>query len=135
VRDRCEGQRYERVRVIMQARRTPRPCSVCGAPCPCERRERRLIGRALAVGVRTYLGGLRWLTLEYSLLLSVWVDPYAEHSKLTLRIGWQCARICCVGSCSPALMTSPDLKTRPLETSSAPLHRTQPKSQYGLTLK
>jgi len=52
---------------------------VCGARRPCKRRERRLTGRALAVGVRKDLGGLRCLTLRYSLLLSVWVDPSAEH--------------------------------------------------------
>ena len=61
------------------ARRTPRPCSVCCARRPCKRRERRLTGRALAVGVRKDLGGLRCLTLRYSLSLSVWVDPNAEH--------------------------------------------------------
>jgi len=61
-------------------RRTPRPCSVSGGRRPCKRRERRLTGRALAVGVRKDLGGLRCLTLRYSLLLSVWVDPSAEHS-------------------------------------------------------
>jgi len=53
---------------------------VCGAPRPCERRERRLTGRALTVGVRKDLGGLRCLTLRYSLPLSVWVDPHAEHN-------------------------------------------------------
>jgi len=54
---------------------------VCGARRPCKRRERRLTGRALAVGVRKDLGGLRCLTLRYSLLLSVWVDPSAEHIR------------------------------------------------------
>jgi len=54
---------------------------VCGARRPCKRRERRLTGRALAVGVRKDLGGLRCLTLRYSLLLSVWVDPSAEHTR------------------------------------------------------
>jgi len=52
---------------------------VCGARRPGKRRERRLTGRALAVGVRKDLDGLRCLTLRYSLLLSVWVDPSAEH--------------------------------------------------------
>jgi len=52
---------------------------VCDAPRPCKRRERRLIGRALAVGVRKYVGGLRCLTLRCSLPLSAWVDPHAEH--------------------------------------------------------
>jgi len=74
---------FEAVSAIMHAEssplRAPRPCSVCGAPRPCERRERRLIGRALAVGVRRDFGGLRCLTLRYSLPLSVWVDPHAEH--------------------------------------------------------
>jgi len=39
---------------------------VCGARRPCKRRERRLTGRDLAVGVRKDLGGLRCLTLRYS---------------------------------------------------------------------
>ena len=67
------------------ARRTPRPCSVCGARRPCKRRERRLTGRDLAVCVRKDLGGLRCLTLRYSLLLSVWVDPSAEHMYLHMQ--------------------------------------------------
>jgi len=58
-----------------------RGCARCVAlRAPCERRERRLTGRALAVGVRKYLGGLRCLTLRYSLPLSVWFDPNAEHT-------------------------------------------------------
>ena len=69
----------------MGARRTPRPCSVCGARRPCKRRERRLTGRDLAVCVRKDLGGLRCLTLRYSLLLSVWVDPSAEHMYLHMQ--------------------------------------------------
>jgi len=56
---------------------------VCGAQHPCERRERRLIGRALAVGVRKDLGGLRCLTLRYSVPLSVWVDPHAKHRRVS----------------------------------------------------
>ena len=41
-----------------------------------------------------YVGGLRCLTSRYSLLLSVWVDPYAEHTlyaNLPARV-WQAAR-------------------------------------------
>jgi len=56
---------------------------VCGAPHPCECRERRFTGCALAVGVGTDLGGLRCLTLRYSLPLSMWVDPHAEHIYLS----------------------------------------------------
>ena len=59
---------------------------MCGARRPCKRRERRLTGRALAVGVRKDLGGLRCLTLRYSLLLSVWVDPSAEHTRSRVRL-------------------------------------------------
>jgi len=37
----------------------------------------------LAVGVEKDFGRYRCLTLRYSLLLSVWVDPSAEHSFCT----------------------------------------------------
>jgi len=51
--------------------------------------------RDLAVGMRKDLGGLRCLTLRYSLLLSVWVDPSAEHmfSILSICIISKCMRI------------------------------------------
>jgi len=38
----------------------------------------------VTVGVRKDLGGLRCLTLRYSLLLSVWVDPSTEHNPPSL---------------------------------------------------
>jgi len=61
------------------ARRTPRPCSVCGSPRLCRRRERRLIGARFGRWREERFGRARCLTLRYSLLLSVWVDPSAEH--------------------------------------------------------
>jgi len=63
------------------AKRTPRPCSVCGSPRLCRRRERRLIGARFSRWREERFGRARCLTLRYSLLLSVWVDPSAGHSK------------------------------------------------------
>jgi len=67
---------------------SPRPCSVCGSPRLCRRRERCLImarfGRGRWRGER--FGRYRCLTLRYSLLLSVWVDPSAEHSLLSQKL-------------------------------------------------
>jgi len=65
---------------------------VCGARCPCKRRERRLTGRALAVGVMKDLGGLRCLTMRDSVLLSVWVDPPAQR-RLVGQVGYRCAGV------------------------------------------
>ena len=59
--------------------RTPRPCSVCGSPRLCQRRERRLIGARFGRWHEERFGRARCLTVRYSLLLSVWVDPSAEH--------------------------------------------------------
>ena len=54
--------------------------SVCGSPRLCRRRERRLIGARFGRRLReTIFGRARCLTLRHSLLLSVWVDPSAEH--------------------------------------------------------
>jgi len=61
------------------ARRTPRPCSVCGSPRLCRRRERRLFGARFGRWREERFGRARCLTLRYSLLLSVWVDPSVEH--------------------------------------------------------
>jgi len=74
----CRGESLRRLEFSFAGLRG-RACTVCGARRPCKCRERRLAGRALTVGVRKDLGGLRCLTLRYSLLLSVWVDPSAEH--------------------------------------------------------
>jgi len=74
---------------------------VCGARRPCKRRERRPTGRALAVGVRKDLGGLRCWTLRYSLLLSVWVDPSAERTNLRLAVVVLLGRAVLGFMCSP----------------------------------
>jgi len=52
---------------------------VCGSPRLCRRRERRLIGVRFGRWREERFGRARCLTLRYSLLLSVWVDPSAEH--------------------------------------------------------
>jgi len=52
---------------------------VCGPPRLCRRRERRLIGARFGRRRGERFGRARCLTLRYSLLLSVWVDPSAEH--------------------------------------------------------
>ena len=62
------------------ARRTPRPGSVCGSPRLCRRRERCLIGTRFGRWRGERFGRYRCLTSRYRLLLSVWVDPSAEHT-------------------------------------------------------
>jgi len=54
---------------------------MCGSPRLCRRRERGLIEARLRFGRwrEKRFGRARCLTLRYSLLLSVWVDPSAEH--------------------------------------------------------
>jgi len=64
----------------------PRPCSVCGSPRLCRHRERRLIGARFGRWRGEIFGRYRCLTLRYSLLLSVWVDPSAEHISIGLRV-------------------------------------------------
>jgi len=64
-----------------RARRTPRPCSMCGSLRLCRRCERRLIGSRFGRWREEIFGRARCLTLRYTLLLSVWVDPSAEHRK------------------------------------------------------
>jgi len=64
-----------------RARRTPRLCSVCGSPRLCRRRERCLIIARFGRWRGERFGRYRCLTLRYSLLLSVWVDPSAEHTQ------------------------------------------------------
>jgi len=71
------------------ARRTPRPCSVCGSPRFCRRCERRLIGARFGRWREERFGRARCLTLRYSLLLSVWVDPSAEHNGGTSSVWTQ----------------------------------------------
>jgi len=61
----------------------PRPCSVCGSPRLCRRRERCLVMARFSRWRGERFGQYRCLTLRYSLLLAVWVDPSAEH-----RIRW-----------------------------------------------
>ena len=56
-----------------------RPCSVCGSPRLCRRRERRLIGARFGRWREERFGRARCLTLRYSLLLSVWVDSSVEQ--------------------------------------------------------
>jgi len=68
----CSGE-------VGASRRTPRPCSVCGSPRLCRRRERRLVGARFGRWREERFGRVRCLTSRYSLLLSVWVDPSAEH--------------------------------------------------------
>jgi len=73
---------FHRCRCV-SARRTPRPCSVCGSPRLCRRRERCLIMARFGrwpLAWRQIWAVYRCLTLRYSLLLSVWVDPSAEHN-------------------------------------------------------
>ena len=64
----------------MQLCESPRPCSVCGSPRLCRRREHRLIGARVSRWREERFGRARCLTLRYSLLLSVWVDPSAGVS-------------------------------------------------------
>ena len=52
---------------------------MCGSPRLCRRRERRLIGAHFCRWREDRFGRARCLTLRYSLLLSVWADPSAEH--------------------------------------------------------
>jgi len=54
---------------------------VCGSPRLCRRRERRLVGARFGRWREERFGRARCLTLRYSLLLSMWVDPSAEHSR------------------------------------------------------
>ena len=57
-----------------------------GSPRLCRRRERRLIGARFGRWCEERFGRARCLTLRYSLLLSVWVDPSAEHRWTTARL-------------------------------------------------
>jgi len=59
--------------------RTPRPCSVCGARRLSRRGDRRLVGARFGRWREETVGRARCLTLPYSLPLSVWVHPLAEH--------------------------------------------------------
>jgi len=65
--------------IYIGTRRTPRPCLACGSPLLCRRRERHLIGARFGRWRGERFGRYRCLTLWYGLLLSVWVDPSAEH--------------------------------------------------------
>ena len=67
--------------------KTPWPCSVCGCPRLCRRRERRLIGARFGRWREERFGRTRCLTVRYSLLLSLWVDPSAEHTCVCLCSG------------------------------------------------
>ena len=75
---------YHTHTITLLITRTPRPCSVCGSPRLCQHRERRLIGARFGRWREKRFGRARCLTLRYSLLLSVWVDPSAEHIILIL---------------------------------------------------
>ena len=87
--ERGEGRERERARererdvcVFVCLHGLPRGRARCvapGAPANVASAALPLTGRALAVGVRKDLGGLRCLTLRYTLLLSVWVDPSADN--------------------------------------------------------
>jgi len=57
---------------------------VCGSPRLCRRRERRLVGARFGRWREERFGRARCLTLQYSLLLSVWVDPSAEYRESIL---------------------------------------------------
>ena len=59
---------------------------MCGSPRLCRRRERSLIGARFGRWREEIFGRARCLTLRYSLLLSVWVDPSAEHIYLSVCI-------------------------------------------------
>jgi len=78
---RLQRERERRSQYLEYAR-TPRPCSVCGAPRLCRRRERRLIGARFGRWREERFGRARCLTLRYSLLLSVWVDSSAVHKTI-----------------------------------------------------
>ena len=53
---------------------------MCGSPRLCRRRERPLIGARFSRWREERFGRARCFTLRYSVLLSVWVDPSAEHT-------------------------------------------------------
>jgi len=72
----------------------PRPCSVCGSPRLCRRRERRLIGARFGRWREERFGRARCLTLRYSLLLSVWVDPSDQKHTLPKRRGLDYIYVC-----------------------------------------
>jgi len=60
---------------------------VCGSARLCRRRERRLIGARFGRWREERFGRARCLTLRYSVLISVWVDPSAEHRAPTVAGG------------------------------------------------
>jgi len=74
------GRSYWEWGVRCRARWTPRPCSVCGARRLSRRGDRRLVGARFGRWREKTFGRARCLTLRYSLPLSVWVDPLAEHT-------------------------------------------------------
>jgi len=91
--------------VAQTAIRTPRPCSVCGSPRLCRRRERCLIGARFGRWREERFGRARCLTLRYSVLLSVWVDPSAEHMHPHIFISVLARRRCAVSG-QPEPLTS-----------------------------
>ena len=60
---------------------------MCGSPRLCQRRERRLVGARFGRWREEKFGRARCLTLRYSLLLFVWVDPSAKHMNRVLTEG------------------------------------------------
>ena len=70
--------RFLQVYIVYNGR-TPRPCSVCGARRLSRRGDRRLVGARFGRWREGTFGRARWLTVRYSLPLSLWVDPLAEH--------------------------------------------------------
>jgi len=72
------------VSLFLTRERTPRPCSVCGARRLSRRGDRRLVGARFGRWREDTFGRARSLTLRYSLPLSVWVDPLAEHTCFTV---------------------------------------------------
>ena len=58
-------------------------CSVCGARRLSRRGDRRLVGVRFGRWREETFGRARWLTLRYSLPLSVWVDPLAEQRRIS----------------------------------------------------
>ena len=73
---------------------------MCGSPRLCPTTRAPLIGARFGRWRKEIFGRARCLTLRYSLLLSVWVDPSAEHSSIISSTREQ-VEIGCVGQKEP----------------------------------
>jgi len=88
---------------IISTRRTPRPCTVCGARRLSRRGDRRLVGAHYGRWREDTFGRARCVTLRYCLPSSVWVDPLTEHifSIILHRSSRPCPRILCRSRANP----------------------------------